>query len=362
MSQIEGTPEVVVEPQPLQVAEEADTIEYASEEERLFAEEVDRRERDGVEGEPTGELPLASIADPDTSPVVPAATAEPVVAQPDGDATPAPAVEAKPAWYDGLSEEAKLVFDQQQEQMQQLQWQYSAVHGRLAPVQAENDRLRRAATHPQPRPIAGGQPAPATLTPAPDFESKEFKDFAENYPDEAANMRRMAEAQYQNTQRLEARLEHLAQGLGEVQTFSTNQQMQSELSALEQRHPDWMTVRNSAEFDSWLQTQPTAVQPMVDSKRADECSYLLDRYKQDVYLYQLQQTAGNPAAPVAPNPQQVVAAQTVAHRATLINTPTPDPQGGGVGVPGGQRPPQTAEEMWVEELERRVRAQKAMRK
>lgn len=361
MSQIEGTPqavEPVVDPGVVTPADPIEEeIEYSSPEERLFAEEVDRRNRDDGDDEPA------------PAPVVEPVLAEPgVVVAPEPEApesgvaaaAPAPAAEEPPAWYNELSEEAKLAYDTSQSNLQQLQWQYSAVHGRLAPVQAENDRLKRLAQgQPQPQPVAGGQHTPTAPTPAPDFETVEFKEFAENYPDEAKVIMATAVAQQQHTQRLETRLNTLAAGLDQVQNFSTNQQMQHELSALEERHPDWMTVRNSAEFDSWLQTQPPAVQPMVNSKKAEECSYLLDRYKQDVYLYQLQQTGGTP---VEPSPQQVRATQTVAHRATLINTPTPDPQGGGVGVPGGQRPPQTAEEMWVEELERRVRAQKKMRR
>ena len=229
-------------------------------------------------------------------------------------------------------------------------------------MQAENERLRGLAQQqPQAAPTQGGQPAPPAATPLPtDFETPEFKEFAENYPDEAAQMKRLWAAQQTNTQRLETRLESLAQGLNQVQSFSTTQQMASELTALETRHPDWMLVRNSPEFDSWLTTQPPAVRPMVNSKKAEECIYVLDRYKQDVYLYQLQQ--GQPQGQAPASPDQARATQTAAHRETLRNVPTPNPQGGGVGVPGGQRPPQTAEQMWVEELERRVRAQKSMRR
>jgi len=96
---------------------------------------------------------------------------------------------------------------------------------------------------------------------------------------------------------------------------------------------------------------------MVDSDRAEECSYLLDRYKQDVYLYQLQQTASG-TAPPAPSPAQAQADKTAQHRQTLRSVPTPDPQGGGVGVPGVTTAPQTSEELWVEEVERRLRAQR----
>jgi len=363
MSQIEGTPEVIepgVEPGVVAAVESEEEIEYSSPEEQLFAEEVDRRQREESGEDEPAPAPVVEPVLAEPGVVVAPEPTTPESGVPAPEAAPEQPVVERPAWYNELSEEAKLAFDQQQDDMARLQGEYSAVHGRLAPVQAENARLRRLGQgQPQPQPVAGGQPTPTAPTPAPDFETKEFKEYAENYPDEAAQLKLLWNAQYENSQRLETRLNNLAAGLDQVQNFSTNQQMQHELSALEERHPDWMTVRNSPEFNSWLSTQPAAVQPMVDSKLADECSYLLDRYKQDVYLYQLQQTGGTPAEP---NPQQVRANQTVAHRATLISTPTPDPQGGGVGVPGGQRPPQTNEEMWVEELERRVRAQKDMRR
>lgn len=354
MSQIEGQE---VEEQPVPGQQVAEEPEYVSDDEKLFAEEFERRVREERgEDEPAP----APAVEPEPEPAPDTVVETAPLPQTDGAATPAPAEPAveKPEWYEGLSDEAKLAYDGQQDTIQQLQWQYSAVHGRLAPVQAENERLRRLATQPKVAPTQGGQPAPSASTPTPDFETQEFKEFAENYPDEAAQMKLLWASQQANTQRLETRLESLAQGLDQVQSFSTNQQMASELQNLEARHPDWMLVRNSPEFDSWLQSQPSAVQPLVNSKNADECSYLLDRYKQDVYLYQLQQQTGGEAPA---SPQQERATQTAAHRQTLIQTPTPNPQGGGVGVPGGQRPPQSDEEMWVEELERRVRAQKQMR-
>jgi len=321
--------------------------------EELFAEEFDRRaadERDGAPPEPTPE-PLIDVAP------------EPQVADDEGDADPnaeagAEAPPTKPSWYNELSDEAKLAFDQQESSISTLQQQYSAVHGRLAPVQAQVARLQRQLSTPQPTQQAstGGQPTPTDPTPAPDFESKEFLEFAENYPDEAAQMRRLWVSQQTNTQRLEQRLDSMSRSLENVQSVSNTQTYQTELQTLAERHPDWMTVRHSPQFESWLQTQPDALQPMVESAKASECAYILDRYKQDVYLHELQ-LAGDTPAPAAPSR----ASATAQHRESLRLHASPDPQGGGVGVPGVTRAALTDEELWVEELARRVRSQKQSR-
>lgn len=370
MSQIEGQPvvdEQTVAPPVVDDVPEDMQDEFATEDERMFAEEFERRAAIERGDEPED---VPAVVDPDGEP---APDAMPMDVSPDSSAAGTPEgtapeqtpeqtpADEKPAWYHELSEEAKLEFDRKDESINQLQWQYTAVHGRLAPVQAQVDRLTRQLSERQPaRPASPGeQTTPTASTPVTDFESEEFLKFAEEYPDEAKAMKTLFAQQQTHVQRLEEQVGTLSQGFEQIQSTSNAQQIQQELNALTEAHPDWMQVRNSPQFDTWLQTQPPSVQPMVNSKLASDCSYLLDRYKQDVYFYQLEQGGG--VTPPAPTADQVVAENTRQHRSTLINTPTPNPQGGGVGVPGVTGTPQTDEEMWIEEIERRLRAQKNQR-
>ena len=365
MSQIEG--QQVEEQQVEPILTDGGEGEYATEDERLFAEEFDRRaamER-GDEPEPISgeEVPDAGAPPADalpSEPPTPVASTEPPA---DGTAPPEPALapaEDKPAWYNELTDEAKLAFDQKDESINQLQWQYTAVHGRLAPVQAQVERLQRQLSSGQPaaQPTPGGQPTPIAPTPTTDFESEEFLAFEKDYPDEAKAMKALFTNQQAHVQQLEQKIGTLSQGFEQVQATSNAQAQQNELNTLTERHPDWMQVRNSPQFDSWLKTQPVSVQPLVGSELAADCIFLMDRYKQDVYLYELSAGAGGETQPTD---AQVTADKTRQHRQSLISTPTPNPQGGGVGVPGVTAAPQSNEEMWIEEVERRVRAQKNMR-
>ena len=351
----QATPPQEFEPAPPEGGEE----QFASPEEQMYAEEHERRaalERGEVlpleqEPEPVVEPP------PPESPHVGTSEPAPVAAAP---------VDEKPEWYENLSDVAKSAFDQQQRDISQLQWQYSAVHGRLAPVQAQVESLTRRLSQGQPAPQAtpGGQPAPMSPTPAPmmapDFDSEEFKEFAATYPDEAAQMKRVSLAQQSQVAHLQGQVDRLTQGLDRVQQASTAQTHATEVQTLAERHPDWMQVRNSPDFLKWLEYQPSTIQPMVDSARSADCIYILDRYKQDVQLFNLQHGANGAAQPAPPAPPSR-GTQTMQHRQTLVSTPTPDPQGGGVGVPGVSGPPQTAEQLWVTEVDRRLRAQRNQR-
>ena len=365
MSQIEGQPveEQVVETTPIPSGE----VEFDSEEERLFAEEFDRRAAIERGDEPEPELtPAPIIESPDAGPppdgTLPPETPTPVVStEPPADGAPIiPPAEEKPAWYNELTDEAKLRFDQQEASINQLQWQYTAVHGRLAPVQAQVERLTRqlSAGQPNVQTPSGGQATPIAPTPTTDFESEEFLAFEKDYPDEAKAMKVLFEGQQAHVQKLEQQIGTLSQGIEQVQATSNAQVQQNELNTLTERHPDWMQIRNSPQFESWLHTQPASVQPLVTSELAADCIYLIERYKQDVYLYELNAGAGGEQPPTD---AQVTADKTRQHRQSLISAPTPNPQGGGVGVPGVTAAPQTDEEMWVEELDRRLRAQKNMR-
>lgn len=264
----------------------------------------------------------------------------------------------RPAWYADLSDEAKAKFDEDARQINQLQWQYANVHGRLAPVQRENERLQRQladAMSMQPAPADSGQrrqsqPGQPLATSQPQDLPPEFKEYAEAFPEEARAIEAMFTALSERNVQLERQVGTLVQGFNEIQQASTNRTRQEELTRLTSAHPDWMQLRETPDYVSWLSHQPPSVQALDQSPHSDDCIYLLDTYKQTRYLANL------PQQPLQGQPGQV---QQTRQRRELRRQPTPDPQGGGVGMPRLEAGAGLSEEdIFEQEFNRRIAAQR----
>lgn len=354
-------------------AEQDPILEEDMSDEDFFAAEVERREK-GLMDDP----------DPAAEPVVAAEEEEELAGdEPEGDepAAAAPQVEEEPAptkpvvkdpartavqqvrpeWYTSLDDKAKGDYDKMTAELDKFRQDYAAVTGRLAPVQQENAWLRGQLQAYQSRgkasdPSTGGQPSPA-VTPEKDLQnSKEFQEFAEAFPDEARAIEALVGAKTNHISQLEDKLNRLEQGLNTVQQTTTAATQAQELGALEHAHPDWQQVRYSADFGDWLQFQPATVQQMVNSSRAQDCIYVLDTYKRDVYIRDTQRQPQPSAPAVDPAAQQAAGRRQVRRNAP----PSPPPSRGGVGVPGGNQPPQMSDEdVFAAEAARRARSRVA---
>ena len=355
--------------------------------EDIFAEEIARRRGVDVKDlesfsgdtppEPIaaveGGEPPAAEAPPaeDQPPAEPAAAAAP--AQPVAD-EPAPTQqvveEQVPEWYADASDEVKASFDALNQDLSDTRTQYTALHGMLAPVQQANERLRRqveqAGQPPrqQPNSSAASSQQPGQKSPAPQptpsldlAEVPEFEEFRAAFPEEAKAIAALFGRQAQHVGNLQTQLGNVSQGLEQIQQASFGKAREDGVAKLAAAHPDWMNVRPSEDFGRWLQTQPANVAQMADSPNADECIWILDRYKQDVWA---QRQIENPPAAAPATPPAPSAAQTVrSRREQLRSTPGLDPQGSDVGLPQGT--PQelmTDEQIWDEEVKRRLKAQR----
>jgi len=276
--------------------------------------------------------------------------------------------EDKPAWYADASDEVKAEFDRLNQNLSSTRTQYTALHGRLAPVQQANERLRqqleqagRSPQAPTNSSAASSQqpgrqsPVPAP-TPALDLaEVPEFEEFRAAFPEEAKAIAALFGRQAQHVGNLQQQLGNVSQGLEQIQQASFGKAREEGLNRLAAAHPDWMNVRPSEDFGQWLHTQPRNVAQMADSQDADECIYILDRYKQDVWA---RRQLENPPAQASTQPPSTV--QTVrSRRQQLRSVPGLDPQGSNVGLPQGT--PQefmTDEQIWEEEVRRRLKAQR----
>jgi hypothetical protein len=345
--------------------------------EDLFAEEFDRRA--GIaeaepEVDPPIEQPDVEVQESEPSPteqqVAPEAGTErpessQAPQQPDPDILPDGSRIHRPEWYSQLPPEAQQHFDQTAREIHSLNWNYSSVHGRLAPVQRENERLSRQLANleaqyrgqqPAADAQAGGQSAHAPPT-APTMDlssSKEFAEFADSFPEEARAIEALFSHNNEQITNLSSQLQRMQTGLNQIQQTTDQRTTEEEMSALTTAHPDWMRVRESQQFNQWLSVQPQRVVEMVNSDRAEDCIWALDAFKSAAYLNNLAQ---QPQGPIE-TPAQRQAQVTRQHRSDLLNTPTPDPQGGRVGVPQGAPGLMSAEDIFAEEFDRRVRQQK----
>ena len=350
----------------------AEPIEHMSEED-IFAEEAERRRT----GEPPADAPPVEEPPADAPPAeeppadAPPAEEPPADTPPPAAAPPSPPVaEEKPEWYATLSDEAKASYDASQSELADMRQKFTALHGRLAPVQQANERLRQQLEQ-------GGRPPPAQTpnssatssqqpgsspavpaTPILDLGSiPEFAEFKEAFPEEAKAIAALFGKQAANVDNLQQQLGSVSQGLQQIQQASFGQQREAELNRLVTAHPDWMQVRPSEDFAQWLQGQPPSVATLADSPKADDCVWILDQFKRDRML-ERQLDVTPPAAPTPP------AANTVRTRRQQIRSvPGIDPQGGDVGNPVGSPLDMLSdEEIWDAEVKRRLKQQRDARR
>jgi len=267
-----------------------------------------------------------------------------------------------PAWLNELPDEARDEYIRQQQELTNLRNQYNSVHNRLAPVQQENARLRQQLSGKNPSPANGqnSQAAPVGQSQSPVKFSlddvEEFKEFRDSFPDEAKAMEAALARQAQYVGNLESQLSEVRQGMQTIQRSSYETARQNELQRLSEAHPDWATVRPSEDFNDWLETQPESVAQLASSAKAEDCIWVLDRYKMDVYLYQ--QTQNGEQAGQSPD-RDSRAQQTRERRQRLRSVPNPHPQqDGGVGAPQMGGVAMSDEDIWAQEVERRLRAQR----
>jgi hypothetical protein len=83
--------------------------------------------------------------------------------------------------------------------------------------------------------------------------------------------------------------------LAPIRERESQQALDREYQALEEKHPDWSQVASSQEFNQWLASQPQPVRQMIESKNAADAAYLLDGFKNSGYAGQSQQPAQKPS-------------------------------------------------------------------
>jgi hypothetical protein len=214
--------------------------------------------------------------------------AEKTAAASDGGKPAATAVEAAPATgtAPAVSSETKTgtkPFEYLPEDLRarvQADWEKenAALRGRVAPVQRENQNLRRRVDELSRQPA---QPAPRpkdiALPGDPNWEK-----FKKDYPEIAAPIEnRLAAAlggvrDYTN-EVVETRVKPVETRFSQSQTETELERAARVLAA---KHPDFYDIsQNNDAFDAWLSTLPPKVAALIDSKDPNDADYLLTRFK-----------------------------------------------------------------------------------
>jgi DNA repair exonuclease SbcCD ATPase subunit len=187
--------------------------------------------------------------------------------------------------WQSAPEALRAQFNQLQQANSQLQQQYQAVTGRLAPTQRELEALKKKLAEQEQQKANGKTTGPT----ADEIAGMDDDELAQEWPEVAAALKRREQ---QLLSRIEERLNPLQE---RFQQQEIEQVKQRELSRLAQIHPDYQQVVSNPGFRQWLSAQPQAVQSIASSMSADDNIALLNLYKQARGATKPTQRQGKPA-------------------------------------------------------------------
>jgi hypothetical protein len=186
----------------------------------------------------------------------------------------------------------KAAWESAQKSLVQLERDNRSLRGRVPVIQRELDGLKRkgaeALTADKPR------DEPRTLpseVPVPGDE--DWDKFALDYPEIAKPLERKYKRLESAQTALENRIKKFDEVEDRVKAVEQGQEtiaLDNEAAMLLAKHPDFITLRDSPDFDRWLSAQPPTVQALRDSPLAVDADYLLTHFKNEV----------RPASAVAP--------------------------------------------------------------
>lgn len=234
------------------------------------------------------------------------------------------------------------------EEAAQSRRDFAALHSRVAPVQRELDIAKRelaqvrqpAAPQQQPQPA---QPAVHSAVAALEaqFTSPKWQEYERLYPEDAAihkdNQLALARVTDEQSNRLEYAIRDQFQRVGRIEQDRQEVFKRDEIRALEQAHPDWQQLNESAEFWDWFETKEVLFGFQNEGDKRNRMqnrnfvSTLLDMYKSEGARGE--QQAGSNSAPVQQATQPQSADAVVALAASPRNT------GGGIRRPAGAGSP-----------------------
>lgn len=179
--------------------------------------------------------------------------------------------------WQSVPEPLRNQFNQLRQANQQLQNQYNAVTGRLAPTQRELDALKKQLAEKEQQKVDGQKAGPT----ADEIAGMTDDELEKEWPELAAALKRREQ---QLLSRIDERVNPLQQQLEQQRELERQQHeqqvRQQELGRVAQVHPDYQQVVSNPAFKQWLQSQPPGVRQIASSFSADDNIALLNLYKQ----------------------------------------------------------------------------------
>lgn len=239
-----------------------------------------------------------------------------------------------------LPEEVRQAVQQQIHQAEQyansVYQNYTALQGRLAPVQRQNEDLRRENEQLKAQLRDGG--ASQSNVSLEDLEKNDaWKEVSQEFPDEAKELRKHFEGKESALQQATQQTQQLREELDRVR----NERTQTEMGRLKAKHPDADEIRQHPQFHMWMQqivNDPQADQELVrkmSSPFYEDAADVLSAFKRQVGLQPPQEAP----APAQQTPHQQPVAQSGDPNAPAREGTPPPPQTGQPSQSPRQAPP-----------------------
>lgn len=150
----------------------------------------------------------------------------------------------------------------------------SAMQKKLNEYEAKIQELEKKTAPPEPPPA--------------DEAGVDLKQFAEDFPEVYAAMRALHGRELtqlqsrfdQELNQLRGQVETVKKPIVEMEAQREQARRDAELSALAQKHPDYVVIQKDDRFWKWIESQPQGVKALVSSNAAADNIVLLDLYKQ----------------------------------------------------------------------------------
>lgn len=115
---------------------------------------------------------------------------------------------------------------------------------------------------------------------ADDLEGMSFEEVEQEWPEVAGYLKRqLQQTQQQLTKQFEERLNPFNEMRAQQQQQQQQEHVKTELSRLQQIHPDYQSIASDSNFHSWVNSQPDTVKAMAGSLHAADNIALLNLYK-----------------------------------------------------------------------------------
>lgn len=144
--------------------------------------------------------------------------------------------------------------------------------GRIAAYQRQLDDYQQQIQQVQQ---SSGSKKEARETLAQEFNDSSWDELKEDFPEIAHAL----DSRLKKLEDIESRLSGFEKKIQPLEQNLSEQTLSREYAALEAAHPDWRDIAQSVEFADWVNTQPTPVRSLIQSKNAADAAYLLNTYK-----------------------------------------------------------------------------------